>query len=94
MYNKQRFEGGVYVMAILQVELLAEEVERLNARARESGYEAADEYVRAVIERLLDEADDESTEKILADLKAAWIELRRGGGLTLEEFRKALDDDA
>lgn len=46
-----------------------------------------------VYEAELDDPDDEDTQEILAGIREAWIEMRRGGGMTVEEYRKALESD-
>jgi predicted Zn-ribbon and HTH transcriptional regulator len=53
--------------------------------------ESDQDYIAAQILELLDEDDD--NEKILNDLKEAWREMKRGGGMSVEEYRQALESD-
>jgi hypothetical protein len=46
--------------------------------------------------QVADEAEtdeDEDTQEILAGIREAWIEMKRGGGMSVEEYRKALESD-
>jgi hypothetical protein len=79
-------------MVLLQIELPPDELEQLKDRAQRFGYQTPGEYLRAIVEDMLTN-DDDSDEQILADLKEAWREMERGGGMTVEDMWKIVENN-
>jgi Arc/MetJ-type ribon-helix-helix transcriptional regulator len=77
-------------MTLLKIELPPDALQRLEALARRNGYDSPDEYLRAVVDNLL---NDDSDEEILADLKEAWREAQRGEGMSVEDLWKFVEND-
>lgn len=71
--------------------LTDEQNRRAEELARALGYDSADAYLRAVIENALD--DTITAAELLDAVKDGIREARRGGGISVEEFRRRMAQD-
>jgi len=73
------------------ITLTDEQNRRAEELARALGYENTDAYLRAVIEDAL--GDTITAAEVLDAVKDGIREARRGGGLSVEEFRRRMAQD-
>jgi metal-responsive CopG/Arc/MetJ family transcriptional regulator len=79
-------------MTTVQISLPEEQLERIEARARDLGFNSSNAYIQSLIEDDLIEQDDKLIDPV-ESFRQAWREMRSGQGLTEEEFWKALRED-
>jgi predicted transcriptional regulator len=68
------------------ISLTDEQKKRAEALAHAEGYAGPNEYLHALVEDALD--DENTDEEIIAALKDSLREMKRGEGMTVEEFRR------
>jgi predicted transcriptional regulator len=73
------------------ITLTDEQNRRAEELAREHGYESSDAYLRAVIEEALDA--EITIAEIVEAVKEGIREANRGGGMSVEEFRRRMAED-
>lgn len=75
--------------------LTANELEAYEAIARQRGYPSLREYMRILIEKDAEAAveDDDELPDPEESFRIAWGQAMRGEVITLEEFRRSMDDD-
>ncbi|MCL4251309.1 MAG: hypothetical protein KJ065_24375 [Anaerolineae bacterium] len=77
------------------ISLTEEQRKRAEARARALGYANPDEYLRALVERALED-DDDDAEHVLASLERSLKQVASGEVMSVDEMWERLEssDDA
>jgi hypothetical protein len=78
---------------MFQIDLMPDEVKKLEAHVKERGYETIEDWLRAVVQ--IDDEEEETVKQFREDFKQSWLEMKRGEVMTLEEMDAYLasDDD-
>lgn len=72
-----------------QIDLMPDEVEKLETHAKERGYQTLEDWLRSIAHDQAEE-DEDTIEEILADLTQGFGEALRGEGISMEELRQRM----
>ena len=77
----------------LTIDLTPEESRRIEAVARQQGYETPAEYVHALVSEAIAEHDFDTKAGILAGLRESWHQAMTGQTRPISELWDALEDE-